>query len=184
MPAAAVSPLLPAAGAVALTPTVAPALPSSSLPVTTPCTAGIDVSQDALDVAVRPGGTPRRVPNDATGHAALVEHLTALSPTVVALEATGGYERGVVAALVAARVPVAVLNPRQVRDFARATGQLAKTDRLDAGVLAYYAAVLHPEPRPILDAAQHELAPWWAAARICWRCALPSSIGCVPSRPP
>ena len=141
-----------------MTTTVVTSLPSSSRPVAPPCTVGIDVCQDALDVAVRPGGTSRRVPNDAAGHAILVAHLRALSPTVVALEASGGYERGVVAALVAAHLPVAVLNPRQVRAFAQACGQLAKTDRLDAAVLAHYAAALHPEPRPIPDAAQQELA--------------------------
>jgi transposase len=131
---------------------------SSRAPLAVPTTVGIDVSQDALDVVVRPAGTHRRVANDAAGHAELVMYLGATPPTVIALEASGSYERSVVAALVAADLPVVVLNPHQVRAFARATGQLAKTDRLDAAVLAHYAEALRPEPRPIPDAAQQELA--------------------------
>jgi transposase len=133
---------------------VSPSSPSVAVPVTV----GIDVSQDALEVVVRPAGTHQRVANDAPGHAELIASLRAMPPTIVALEASGSYARGVVAALVAADLPVAVLNPHQVRAFARATGQLAKTDRLDAAVLAHYAEALRPEPRPIPDAAQQELA--------------------------
>jgi transposase len=156
LPAATGSPLLPAQGGI-----VVPALVVACSPTpvaTVPCTVGIDVSQDVLDVALYPTGTPFQVANDGAGHADLVAHLADTVPTVIALEATGGYERGVVAALVAAQLPVVVLNPRQVRSFADATGQLAKTDRLDAAVLAHYAAALHPAPRPIPDAAQQELA--------------------------
>ncbi len=119
---------------------------------------GIDVSQDFLDVAQRPAGVRDRVPNDATGYTTLLARWADCPPVVVAVEATGGYEQGVVAALTAAQLPVAVLNPRQVRDFARATGQLAKTDRLDAAVLAHYAEALRPTPRRVPDAAQRELA--------------------------
>lgn len=133
-----------------------PAPPSPAVAVLG--TVGIDVSQDMLDIALHPAGSAWRVANAATGQARLVARLATIAPTLVALEATGGYERGVVAALVAAALPVVVLNPRQVRAFAAAAGQLAKTDRLDAAVRAHYAAALHPTPRPIPDAAQQELA--------------------------
>lgn len=119
---------------------------------------GIDVAKDHLDVALRPADVTFRVSNDAAGHGEVLARLTDLPVTLVVLEATGGYEQAVVAALTAAHVPVAVLNPRQVRDFARASGQLAKTDRVDARVLAHYAAALRPTPRPLPAAAQRELA--------------------------
>src|SRR4051812_21231965 len=97
---------------------------------------GIDVSKEGLDVAARPGAKPERFPNTAEGQAAVVAHLQGLPeaerPQLIVVEATGGRERGVVAALDAAQVSVAVVNPRQVRDFARCLGRLAKTDRLDA----------------------------------------------------
>jgi len=112
---------------------------------------GIDVSKKTLDVALRPGGEIFQVTNDESGWSVLVERLAGLSPALVVMEATGGYERGVVAALALARLPIVVVNPRQVRDFAKATGKLAKTDRLDAGVLAHFAEVVKPEQRPILD---------------------------------
>lgn len=118
---------------------------------------GIDVSKAALDVAAH-GGVTQRVPNDALGIATLVAQLRAAPPTLIVLEATGVYHHTVTAALVAADLPVAVVNPRQVRDFARSTGQLAKTDRLDAQVLARFAAVVRPEVRPLPDEATHELA--------------------------
>lgn len=108
---------------------------------------GIDVSKAWLDVAGRPEPAPRRVANDAGGIAALVADLRALAPTLIVLEATGGLELPVVAALQVAGLPVAVVNPRQVRDFARATGQLAKTDRLDAALLARFAEALRPAPQ-------------------------------------
>ena len=118
---------------------------------------GIDVSAATLDVAVHEGRVTQ-VRNDASGIDTLVRELQATSPTLVVLEATGPYHRDVTSALVAASVPVAVVNPRQVRDFARSTGQLAKTDRLDAAMLARFAAVVRPTPRPIPDEATQALA--------------------------
>jgi transposase len=120
--------------------------------------AGIDVSKAALDVALRPSGEHWRSPNDEAGIAELVDRLRPLGPGLIVLEATGGLERLVVAALALAGVPVAVVNPRQVRDFAKATGRLAKTDALDAAVLAHFAEAIHPEPRPLPDAASQALA--------------------------
>ncbi|HEV2458162.1 MAG TPA: IS110 family transposase, partial [Ktedonobacterales bacterium] len=119
---------------------------------------GIDVAKAALDVAVRPRREERQLPNDTAGVAELVAWLQTIQPEVIVLEATGGYEAPVVAALGLAGLPVAVVNPRQVRDFARASGQLAKTDRLDAQVLAHFAAALRPTPRPLPDAQAQELA--------------------------
>src|SRR5262245_8177665 len=119
---------------------------------------GIDVSKAALDVALRPAQQAWRSPNEAAGIAELGDQLRALRPQLVVLEATGGLERLVVAALALAELPVAVVNPRQVRDFARATGHLAKTDALDAAVLAHFAEALHPTPRPLPDAQQQALA--------------------------
>jgi transposase len=119
---------------------------------------GIDVAKAALDVAVRPSREQRQLPHDAAGIAELVAWLQELQPQVIVLEATGGYEALVVAAVGLADLPVAVVNPRQVRDFARASGQLAKTDRLDAQVLAHFAAALRPVPRPLPDAQAQELA--------------------------
>ncbi|MBN9520485.1 IS110 family transposase [bacterium] len=110
------------------------------------CFVGIDVSKAWLDVAGRPDPAPRRVANDPAGVAALVADLRGLAPALVLLEATGGLELPVVAALQVAGLPVAVVNPRQVRDFARATGQLAKTDRLDAALLARFAEAIRPAP--------------------------------------
>src|SRR5919112_1041173 len=103
---------------------------------TSPCFVGIDVAKAHLDIALRPTGERWAVGNDDAGIAALVVRLQAVQPTLIVLEATGGYQRAVVAALAAARLPVAVVNPRQARDFAKATGQLAKTDALDARALA------------------------------------------------
>jgi transposase len=122
------------------------------------CVIGIDVSKARLDVAVRPGGAAWQAGNDAPGIAALVERVTALAPACVVLEATGGLERGASAALAVAGLPVAVVNPRQVRDFAKATGRLAKTDALDAAVLAHFAEAVRPAVRPLPDAAAQALA--------------------------
>jgi transposase len=119
---------------------------------------GIDVAKAHLDSAVRPTGENWRVPNDVAGIAELVKRLQALRPTSVVLEATGGLETQSAAALAAAGLPVVVVNPRQVRDFARATGKLAKTDRLDAQVLAHFADAVRPEPRPLPDEASRTLA--------------------------
>lgn len=119
---------------------------------------GIDVSGAWLDVAVRPGGEAWRCANDEAGVGALAGRLRALGPALVVLEATGGLERAAVAALALAGLAVAVVNPRQVRDFAKASGRLAKTDALDAAALAHFAQALRPEPRPLPDAAQQALA--------------------------
>lgn len=122
------------------------------------CWIGLDVAKAVLDGVVRPTGEVVQFPNDAAGHAALVAWATPLAPTSLVLEATGGYERAVVVALAAAGLPVVVVNPRQVRDFARSTGQLAKTDRLDAAVLALFAERVQPAQRPLTDEATTELA--------------------------
>jgi transposase len=112
---------------------------------------GIDVSKDRLDVHVRPTDETFAVARDGEGLAALVSRLDVLDPYVVVLEATGGFEITVAAALVAAGMPLAVVNPRQIRDFARATGQLAKTDALDAKAIARFAEAVRPEPRAVPD---------------------------------
>lgn len=126
---------------------------------------GIDVAQARLEVAVRPTGDSWEVSQDSGGLALLLERLAALQPQVVVLEATGGMELPVVAALAAGGLPVAVVNPRQVRDFARATGKLAKTDRLDAQVLAQFAEAIRPSPRPLPDAQAQELGALLARRR-------------------
>jgi len=113
-----------------------------------PAMAGIDVSKAWLDVALGDSDRVDRFTNDAAGCAALSERL--LNAELVALEATGGYEMRIVRSLLAAGVPVAVVNPRQVRDFARASGRLAKTDRLDARVILQFARAFRPTPIPDL----------------------------------
>jgi transposase len=113
---------------------------------------GIDVSKASLEVAVRPGGQRSRFANDEAGIPALVAHLMELAPSLIVLEATGGLEVACVSALAANALPVVVVNPRQVRDFAKATGQLAKTDVLDADGLAHFGEVIRPPVRPIKDA--------------------------------
>jgi transposase len=122
-----------------------------------PCFIGIDVAKAQLDIAVRPSGARWAVPNDASGVATLVDQLQVHHPTLIVLEATGGLERAVTSALATAGLPVVVVNPRQVRDFARAIGQLAKTDALDARALAHFADVIRPTPRPLPDAQTQEL---------------------------
>lgn len=119
---------------------------------------GIDVAKAHVDVAARPTMEPWRATNGAPGIARLVARLDHLRPTLIVLEATGGYERPVAAALTAGGLPVAVVNPRQVRDFAKATGRLAKTDTLDAHVLAHFAAAVQPPARPLPDADTQALA--------------------------
>jgi transposase len=118
---------------------------------------GIDVSKATLDVAVRSDGEVEQVENNEAGIAGLVERLTKVSPALVVMEATGGYESLVAGALAARGIPVAVVNPRQVRDFAKAAGILAKTDRIDAQVLARFGEALRPEPRPLPSAEAQEL---------------------------
>jgi transposase len=118
---------------------------------------GIDVAKDHLDVHVRPTGEAFRVPHDDAGLATLVDRLRPHPPTLVVLEATGGYEATVAATLAGAALPLAVVNPRQIRDFARATGQLAKTDALDARIIALFAEAIRPVARPLADDQAVEL---------------------------
>ena len=118
---------------------------------------GIDVAKVRVDVAIRPGGDRCEVSNDEAGVAALVVQMQELHPAAVVLEASGGLELPLVAALAAASLPVVVVNPRQVRDFAKATGRLAKTDTLDAAVLAHFAEAVRPPLRPLRDAETQDL---------------------------
>jgi len=118
---------------------------------------GIDVSQACLDIAIRPGAS-FSLPHEESAIATLVEQLCALGPTLIVLEATGGMEILLTSALATAGLPVVVVNPRQVRDFAKASGHLAKTDALDAQVLAQFAEVMRPQPRPLPDAEARALA--------------------------
>jgi len=126
---------------------------------------GIDVSKDRLDVHLRPSGEAFAVPRDGEGVEALATRLTALAPELVVLEATGGFETVVAAGLAAAGLPLAVVNPRQIRDFARAVGRLAKTDPLDAAIIARFAEAVRPEPRPLPDAMQRALGELVARRR-------------------
>jgi transposase len=126
---------------------------------------GIDVAKAQVAIAVRPSGEQWVSATDPTSLDELVRRLQALQPELIVLEATGGREGAVVAALATAGLPLAVVNPRQVRDFARAVGQLAKTDALDAQVLAHFAHVIHPTPRPLPDAQAQELAALMARRR-------------------
>jgi transposase len=110
---------------------------------------GIDVSKDRLDVHLRPSDEAFAVARDSKGLENLVERLQTLDVSLIVLEATGGFETTVAAALAGAGLPLAVVNPRQVRDFARALGRLAKTDALDAKVIALFAEKIGPQARPI-----------------------------------
>lgn len=118
---------------------------------------GIDVSKQLLEVAVHESDFRYRCPNQVGTFAELLAELIALRPARIVLEATGGLEKPVVAALHAAHLPVVVINPRQVRAFAKAVGQLAKTDRLDAAVLAHFAAAIQPPLRPLKSKEEQEL---------------------------
>jgi transposase len=113
---------------------------------------GIDVAKDRLDINIQPSGEAFTTTRDEVGLAELVHRLEALSPLLIALEATGGYETVVAATLAAAALPVVVINPRQIREFARATGRLAKTDALDARAIAAFAAAVRPAVRVVPDA--------------------------------
>jgi len=126
---------------------------------------GIDVAQATLDVALLPSGETWQVANDEPGIRALLARLQPHAPTLIVLEATGGYERAAVAALATGGLPVVVANPRQVRDFARATGQLAKTDTLDAGILARFADRVRPAVRPLPEPMTQALAALLARRR-------------------
>ena len=126
---------------------------------------GIDVAKDRLDVHVRPSGEAFAVARDGKGLDALADRLGRLDVSLAVLEATGGYETMVAAALCAAGLPLAVVNPRQIRDFARATGRLAKTDALDAEAIARFAEAVRPEPRPMPDKQARALAELVARRR-------------------
>ena len=126
---------------------------------------GIDVSQNNLDVAVHPSGEQWTSSNDDSGIKEIVRRLQKLAPALVVVEPTGGFQNPLVAALAASSVPVVVVNPRQIRDFARATGRLAKTDAIDAGIMASFAATVRPELRPLPDAQAQELAAILARRR-------------------
>ena len=118
---------------------------------------GIDVAKDRVDVAIRPDGDTWSADYDERGMSELVSCLRTVEPTAVLLEATGGLEVPLVSALAAASLPVVVVNPRQVRDFAKATGKLAKTDALDAQVLAHFAEAVRTSVRPLRDEDTQEL---------------------------
>jgi len=130
-----------------------------------PCFVGIDVSKAHLDVYVRPLGESFRVSHDDAGFVTLLARVVPLAPAVVVLEATGGYEVTVAVALADAGLSVAVINPRQIRDFARATGQLAKADALDARVIALFAEAVRPVARPVADAHARALGELVARRR-------------------
>jgi len=130
-----------------------------------PTTVGIDVSQATLDVAIYPSGEQWQTSNDDGGIAQLTERVRQLEPTLIVLEATGGYELAAVATLASAGLPVVAVNPRHVREFARSIGRLAKTDALDAAVLAHFAAAVRPPVRPLPDAATRELSALLARRR-------------------
>jgi transposase len=134
-------------------------------PAAAPCFVGIDVAKDTLAVHCRPNGLAFRLTNDEEGIAALVARLQALHPAALVLEATGGYEIPVVAALAAAGLAPAVINPRQARRFAEGVGRLAKTDPIDAAVLAHFAEAVRPQPRPVPDAQARALGDLLARRR-------------------
>ncbi len=123
----------------------------------TPMYIGIDVSKANLDVAVRPTSEAWQVSNDLEGIDQLVEKVHQISPTLIILEATGGYETASATALAVAGLPVAVINPRQARDFAKSLGRLAKTDRIDAAMLAHFGEAVRPEPHVLADEESVEL---------------------------
>lgn len=118
---------------------------------------GIDVSKGTLDIGIEPTGEALRVVYDDKGIAQVVKRLVAVGPTLIVMEATGGLEVRLASELAANGLPLAVINPRQARDFAKATGQLAKTDSVDAAVLAAFARAIRPAVRPIKDADTREL---------------------------
>lgn len=126
---------------------------------------GIDVSRDRLDVHLRPAGEAFSVARDDEGVEALAARLRELSPDLVVLEATGGFETVVAAGLAACGLPLAVVNPRQIRDFARAVGRLAKTDPLDAAIIAQFAEAVRPQARMVPDQAARALGELVARRR-------------------
>jgi transposase len=126
---------------------------------------GIDVSKDRLDIHILPSSRSFATQRDDKGVEQLVSELYQLAPALIVLEATGGFEATVAAALAGAHLPIAVVNPRQIRDFARATGRLAKTDALDAQAIALFAERIRPDARPLADADSKVLAELVARRR-------------------
>jgi len=126
---------------------------------------GIDVAKDRLDVHLRPSGESFAVARDGEGLVQLVERLRTPAPRLVVMEATGGYETIVASAVAAAHLPLAVVNPRQIHDFARATGKLAKTDAIDAAAIAHFAEAIRPPARPIAEPAAQALGELVARRR-------------------
>lgn len=126
---------------------------------------GIDVSKATLDVCIKPAGQTLHVTYDEAGIRQIVECLKEANPTLIVIEATGGLEVRVATELASKGFPVAVINPRQARDFAKATGQLAKTDQVDAAVLAAFAQVIRPQVRPLKDADTRALDDWVSRRR-------------------
>jgi len=145
---------------------------------------GLDVAKAHLDMALRPAGTRWTVANDDAGIADLVTQLQGVCPTLMVLEATGGLQRTAVAALTAAALPVVVINPRQARDVAKATGQWATPDALDARALAPCAEAMRPEPRPVPDAQTEERRALLARRRqlVAMRTAEQNRLGSAPRR--
>lgn len=117
---------------------------------------GIDVSQANLDVALRPAGRYGQVANDASGWQTLLTDLQAITVALVVVESTGRMERGIVQVLQRDEIAVAVINPKRARDFSKASGRLAKTDRIDASMLAHFGEALQPLPKPL--ASEHQEA--------------------------
>jgi transposase len=150
----------------------------------TPCWVGIDVANAQLEMALRPTGARWAVAHDDTGIAALVARLQAVPPTLIGLEATGGYQRAVVAALAAAGLPVAVVQPRQARAVATAPGPLAHTETLDARAVARVAEAVPPTPRPLPAAQADELRALLARRRqrVARRTAEHNRLGSAPPR--
>ena len=126
---------------------------------------GIDVSKDRLDVHVRPSREAFAVSRDGKGLEELIERLQALSPRLIAIEATGGFETIAAAAIAGAALPLAIVNPAQIRHFAQAVGKRAKTDPIDAEVIARFAEAVKPEPRPLPDEQARLLAELVARRR-------------------
>lgn len=125
--------------------------------MSTECFVGIDVSKDTLDIGVYPTQDTQRVPNNQSGLDELIQWLQGMAPQLIVCEATGGYETLAVSSLAAAGLPVVVVNARQIRDFAKSIGRLAKTDALDAGVIARFASAVRPELRAVKDSRSQEL---------------------------
>lgn len=126
---------------------------------------GIDIAQDWLDLGWQPDGQAERITHSEEAIAGLCERLRMASPTLIVMEATGGLETGLASALAAAGLPVAVVNPRQARDYAKACGCLAKTDRIDALMLAAFAAAIRPQVRPLPDEETRALGDLLARRR-------------------